>query len=29
MELYAIKINGWENPMGFDYGVPQCSWKVR
>ena len=29
MELYAIKINGWKNPMGFDYGVPQCSWKVR
>lgn len=29
MELYAIKVNGWENPLGFDYGVPQCSWKVR
>lgn len=29
MEVYAVKINGWENPIGFDLGTAQCSWKVR
>lgn len=29
MELYAVKINGLHNPMGYDYGIPLCSWKIR
>lgn len=29
MEIYAVKINGLDNPIGFDYDVLLCSWKVR
>lgn len=29
MELYAIKINGYENPIGFLLEKPILSWKVR
>ena len=29
MNLYAIKINGLNNPVGFDYEQLLCSWKVK
>ena len=29
MELYALKINGLERPLGFDTELLLCSWKVR
>ena len=29
MDIYAVKINGLDNPLGFDYDVLLCSWKVR
>ena len=29
MDIYAVKINGLDNPIGFDYDVLLCSWKVR
>ncbi len=29
MEIYAVKINGLDNPIGFDLNMPLCSWKVR
>ena len=29
MEIYAVKINGLDNPIGFDYDLLLCSWKVR
>ena len=28
MDIYAVKINGLDNPIGFDYDVLLCSWKV-
>ena len=29
MEIYAVKINGLDHPMGFDFEHLLCSWKVR
>ena len=29
MEIYALKINGLENPIGYDDDLILCSWKVR
>lgn len=29
MEIYAVRINGYENPIGFDLKPLICSWKVR
>lgn len=29
MEIYAVKINGIENPLGYLYDTLICSWKVR
>lgn len=29
MELYAIKINGLNDPIGYDFDTVLCSWKVR
>ena len=29
MEIYAVKINGLNDPIGFDYEPLLCSWKVR
>lgn len=29
MEIYAVKINGWNNPVGYDLEQILCSWKVR
>ena len=29
MNIYAIKINGLNNPVGFDYERLLCSWKVK
>ena len=29
MEIYSVKINGLDNPIGFDYDMLECSWKVR
>lgn len=29
MEIYAVKINGLSNPVGFDYDTFTCSWKVK
>lgn len=29
MEIYAVKINGITNPMGYLYDTILCSWKVR
>ena len=28
MEIYAVKLNGLDNPVGFDYDMLQCSWKI-
>jgi len=29
MEIYAVKINGLNSPIGFDFEPLLCSWKVR
>lgn len=29
MEIYGVKINGLNNPIGFEYESLLCSWKVR
>ncbi len=29
MEIYAVKINGFVNPMGLLFDTLLCSWKVR
>lgn len=29
MEIYAVKINGFTNPLGYLYDTVLCSWKVR
>ena len=29
MEIYAVKINGLNDPVGFVYSTLLCSWKVR
>ena len=29
IEIYAIKINGLNDPVGFDFEPLLCSWKVR
>ena len=29
MELYDLKLNGVQNPMGFSFPDLRCSWKVR
>lgn len=29
MEIYAIRINGLNDPVGFDFAPLLCSWKVR
>lgn len=29
MKIYDIRINGMENPLGFDFDTLLCSWKVR
>ena len=29
MEIYAVKVNGFTNPMGYLYDTILCSWKVR
>ena len=29
MEIYAVKINGLQNPIGFDDDLLLCSWKIR
>jgi len=29
MEIYAVKINGLKNPLGYCYDEILCSWKVR
>lgn len=29
MEIYDLRINGLDNPLGFDYDTLLCSWKVK
>ena len=29
MEIYAVRLNGLDNPVGFDYDMVLCSWKIR
>ena len=29
MKIYAVKINGLCNPVGYDFEIPLCSWKVQ
>ena len=29
MEIYDIRINGYENPLGYDIEKPRVSWKVK
>ena len=29
MLIYDVKINGMRNPLGYRFGEPVCSWKVK
>lgn len=29
MEIYGVKINGLNDPIGYDFDILLCSWKVR
>lgn len=29
MEIYGVKLNGLNDPVGFEYEPLLCSWKVK
>ncbi len=29
MKIYSVKINGYENPIGYHLEKPVCSWKIK